>query len=246
MTAILREAAPPSAWQVRRWGRDLEPCVLASSDVVRDSASRVPGIPALTRSPVGLGNVSTPRVWTLPQQTGAGAVARRRKRRLCPRRSRPSCGDRWCLSRGRNGRGREGDPGSAADVLCLPSPDWLNRASRRLAQFQDAASGPGVIPWRQSVAELAEGWFNRLVTGPVHERTISVAGAQRALTQPHGLCRRLSIRVSARRAPCRGGGGAGRIALALIWISLSLKKPATQVVKGRFDHGEDDESGGGA
>jgi len=79
----------------------------------------------------------------------------------------------------------EGTAGAAADVLCLPSPDWLKHRltvtgpSAELAAFQDAAAGPGVIPWCQSVADLAEGWFNRLVAVPVQERTISVAGAHR-------------------------------------------------------------------
>ena len=79
----------------------------------------------------------------------------------------------------------EGAPGSGVDVPCLPSPDWLKHRltvtgpTAELAAFQDAAAGPGVIPWCQSVADLAEGWFNFLVTGPVHERTISVAGAHR-------------------------------------------------------------------
>ena len=79
----------------------------------------------------------------------------------------------------------EGTAVPAADVLCLASPDWLKHRftvtgpSAELATFQDAAAGPGVIPWRQSVAELAEGWFNRLVAVPVQERSISVAGAHR-------------------------------------------------------------------
>ena len=92
-----------------------------------------------------------------------------------------------------------GAAGSAMDVLCLPSPDWLKHRltvtgpAAELAVFQEAAAGPGVIPWRLSVADLAEGWFNRLVTGPVHERTISVAGA-------HRLADRLRDAVEARWA----------------------------------------------
>ncbi|HTW28016.1 MAG TPA: hypothetical protein VME92_12870 [Acetobacteraceae bacterium] len=83
----------------------------------------------------------------------------------------------------------EGAAGAAADVLCLASPDWLKHRltvtgpSAELATFQDAAAGPGVIPWRLSVAELAERWFNRLVAVPVQERVISVVGAHRLTDQ---------------------------------------------------------------
>jgi len=90
------------------------------------------------------------------------------------------------LIRGTEGVGDgEGAAGATAAVLCLPSPDWLKHRltvtgpTAELATFQDAAAGPGVIPWRQSVADLVEGWFNRVVAVPVQERTISVAGAHR-------------------------------------------------------------------
>ena len=95
--------------------------------------------------------------------------------------------------------GGEGATVAGVDVLCLPSPDWLKHRltvtgpTAALAMFQDAAAGPGVIPWRQSVAHLAEGWFNRLVAVLVQERTISVAGA-------HRLAGRLRDTVEARWA----------------------------------------------
>ena len=47
----------------------------------------------------------------------------------------------------------QGAAGAAADVLCLASPDWLKHRltvtgpTAELAAFQDAAAGPGVIPW---------------------------------------------------------------------------------------------------
>lgn len=88
--------------------------------------------------------------------------------------------------RGAGPHGAEaGSSSSAAEALYLPSPDWLKHRftvsgpAAELATFRAAAAGPGVIPWRDNVAELAENWFNRMVAVPVHERMISVAGAHR-------------------------------------------------------------------
>jgi len=85
--------------------------------------------------------------------------------------------------------------GPAPEALCLPSPDWLKHLlavsgpAADLAAFQATAAGPGIIPWRQAAADLAEGWFNRIVAVPV-PRTISVAGA-------HTLADRLRDAVEA-------------------------------------------------
>jgi hypothetical protein len=88
---------------------------------------------------------------------------------------------------------------AAKAVLCLPTPDWLAHrltvagAAAALALFQDAACGPGVVPWRGGLAASAEGWFNRMVAVPVHARSISVAGA-------HSLADQLRDALAARHA----------------------------------------------
>lgn len=75
--------------------------------------------------------------------------------------------------------------GAVPEVLCLPSPDWLKHRlvvtgpAADLAGFQERAAGPGIIPWRHAVADLAEVWFHRLVGMPVQERAIGIAGAHR-------------------------------------------------------------------
>jgi hypothetical protein len=83
------------------------------------------------------------------------------------------------------GAARRGDgAGAIADMLYLPSPDWLKHQltvsgpRTELALFQAAAAGPGVIPWQQDGAALVEGWFNHLVGPSPAERTVSVAGAR--------------------------------------------------------------------
>ena len=74
--------------------------------------------------------------------------------------------------------------GAAKAAMCLPNPDWLAHRltvagpAAALAAFQDAATGPGVVPWRNGLAAATEGWFNRMVAVPVHARSISVAGAR--------------------------------------------------------------------
>lgn len=84
-------------------------------------------------------------------------------------------------------------------MLCLPNPDWLAHRltvigpAATLAAFQDAAAGPGVVPWRNGLADAAEGWFNRMMAVPAHARDISVAGA-------HHLAEQLRDALAARHA----------------------------------------------
>lgn len=83
--------------------------------------------------------------------------------------------------------------------MCLPNPDWLAHRltvagpAAALAVFQDAAAGPGVVPWRNGLAAAAEGWFNRMVAVAVHARSISVAGA-------HSLAEQVRDALTARYA----------------------------------------------
>ena len=74
---------------------------------------------------------------------------------------------------------------AAADVLCLPHPDWLQHSltvtgpAAAVTAFRAAAAGAGVVPWVYDYARLAEDWFHLLVAPPPpRQRTISVAGAR--------------------------------------------------------------------
>jgi hypothetical protein len=55
-------------------------------------------------------------------------------------------------------------------VLCLPAPDWIATTlevtgpTGLLANFRQAARGPGLIPWRLAPEEAAEGWAAHLLT----------------------------------------------------------------------------------
>jgi len=89
--------------------------------------------------------------------------------------------------------------GAIDAVLCLPNPDWLahrltvSGPMATLAALQNAAAGPGVVPWRSGLAEAAESWFNRMMAVPAQARGISVSGA-------HHLAEQLRDALAARRA----------------------------------------------
>jgi hypothetical protein len=100
---------------------------------------------------------------------------------------------------GQGGSDTASSAGAAQAVMCLPNPDWLAHRltvagpAAVLAIFQDAAAGPGVVPWRNGLAAAAESWFNRMVAVPVHARSISVAGA-------HSLADQVRDALAARHA----------------------------------------------
>ena len=129
-----------------------------------------------------------------------------------------------------------GDAVSAAadapEVLCLPSPDWLRHELKvsgpipDLTAFQVAATGPGVIPWRQKVTELAEGWFNRMIAMPVQQRTISVTGA-------HILADRLRDALEARSA--FDGEDARRAGACPLDLHALVPVPAAMLDRGPGD-----------
>jgi hypothetical protein len=121
--------------------------------------------------------------------------------------------------------------GAAAAVLCLPNPDWLAHRltvagpAAALAAFQDAAAGPGVLPWQNGLAAAAEGWFNRMVAVPVHARSISIAGA-------HSLAEQLRDALAARHALA---GDAARVRASPLDLHALIPVPAALLGQGPDD-----------
>jgi hypothetical protein len=90
---------------------------------------------------------------------------------------------------------------SAADVLCLPNPEWLPHLltvagpAEAVAAFRAAARGPGVVAWRCDYGQLEEDWFHQLLAPHPAERGISVPGARIAAGQMRALVETLETQA---------------------------------------------------
>jgi hypothetical protein len=94
--------------------------------------------------------------------------------------------------------------GEAADILCLPNPDWLPHilaitgAPAELEAFQRAATGPGVIPWQRDYSRLEEDWLHRLLAASPAERALSVYAARIAARELRDALEALEMRAADR------------------------------------------------
>jgi hypothetical protein len=76
-------------------------------------------------------------------------------------------------------------PSGAPGSISAPQPRWVHNRlviggpADRLAAFQQAASGAGVIPWHYDYDRMEEDWFHLMVAPPPPlRRTVSLEGAR--------------------------------------------------------------------
>ena len=90
----------------------------------------------------------------------------------------------------------------SADTLCLPNPEWLPHVltvvgpAEKLRAFQDAARGPGVIPWRRDYGRLEEDWVHTLLAQASTERGLSVQSARIVAGQMREVVEALEMRAA--------------------------------------------------
>jgi hypothetical protein len=95
----------------------------------------------------------------------------------------------------------DGAASLAADVLCLPNPEWLPHLltvagpAACVTAFRAAARGPGCVAWRCDYGQLAEDWFHQLLAPHPAARGISVPGARIAAGQMRALVETLETQA---------------------------------------------------
>ena len=73
---------------------------------------------------------------------------------------------------------------SAAAPLAPIATDWLcstlqvDGRAAAVARFREAASGPGIVPWRYALEQLEEDWYHSLAAPADGARAISLQGAR--------------------------------------------------------------------
>ena len=124
--------------------------------------------------------------------------------------------------------------GDGGDVLALAHPDWLYHHvlvagdADLVTLFRQAATGPGVIPWRDDVGHAEEDWFHLLAASrESNPRSISLHGARILAGQLRDAVERRRERAVVR---AEGGGGACPLDLhrlvpvpdaLLLWADIS-------------------------
>ena len=105
-------------------------------------------------------------------------------------------------------RGRRPGAGYARLAAAAPSP-WLHRhltidgPAAPMAEFLEAARGPGVVPWQLNYAVVEEDVFNLAASQPPHRRTLTVEGCRI-------LARQFRQRVEAHQARAAALAGGSR------------------------------------